>query len=482
MVCSWTWSFDLCAQPGSSDTNFRPVVAGRVYAALVQLDERIVIGGEFQEVNGKPHPGMARLNSDGSLDQSFSAGSGSDLTVYTLALQKDGKLLVGGNFKTFTSEDHAYLVRLDTDGSVDHTFKPNLDFGGAGNGVLAMVLQSDDKLLIGGMFHSIGGRVQQGIARLKEDGSLDTSFDPGVGVGDPSGVGEINFGAVTALALQTNGGVVIGGNFTLVNGIDANRIARLHPDGSLDSSFHVGSGASGNVNTLRAQVDDKVLLGGSFQTVNGATRNGLARLNADGSIDNSFDAGTGTGMMGSFPFVNSIALQRNGKLIVGGGFIEFNGVPRQGIVLLNSDGSVDTNFVAGIDNINVRPNLQDLPKPAHSGTGIIDAVALQPDGRVLIGGIFSRVNGIAQGNFARLIGEQTTQAELSILDWKLGANGVFKLQVQGEPKRTILIEASENLVRWSALATNQLETAPLIFADLQSTNSSKRFYRVQITP
>ena len=125
------------------------------------------------------------------------------------------------------------------------------------------------------------GRVA--IARLNADGSTDTGFNPGSGGND----------WVEAVALQPDGKVLIGGSFTSFNGTPRNRIARLNANGSLDTTFNPGSGVDNTVNRIAVQSDGKVLLVGAFTTVNGVSRNRIARLNADGSLDTSFNPGTG---------------------------------------------------------------------------------------------------------------------------------------------------------------------------------------------
>ena len=147
----------------------------------------------------------------------------------------------------------------------------------------ALAVQPDGKVLIGGNFTTVGGTARSSIARLNADGSLDTTFDPGVGVSSN----------VRAMALQPDGKVLIGGWFATVAGTNRNHIARLNADGSLDASFDPGAGASGTVYDIVVQADGKVLIGGAFNTVDGVARNRIARLNADGSLDTSFNPGSG---------------------------------------------------------------------------------------------------------------------------------------------------------------------------------------------
>ncbi len=160
------------------------------------------------------------------------------------------------------------------------------------------------------------------VVRLNADGSLDNSFNAGTG----------NNSSINAVALQSDGKVLIGGVFTAANGTSRTNLARLNANGSLDSSFNPGAGANGSVNSLAAQSDGKVLIGGYFTTINGTNRNHIARLNANGSLDSSFNPGTGTD-----DAVRAIAVQPDGNVLIGGDFTTINGVARRHVARLYGD-------------------------------------------------------------------------------------------------------------------------------------------------
>src|SRR5258708_424460 len=165
-----------------------------------------------------------------------------------------------------------------TPGELDQSFDPDSCIN---NAVLALTLQTDSKVLVAGAFTSIQGVPRGGIARLNTNGLLDTSFLNGL-------AGANNY--VWALALQTNGKPVLGGFFSTVNGTGRNGVARLNSDGSLDNSFLNGqTGANGAIYSVKLQTDGKVLIAGNFTSVNGTNRNYIARLNANGSLDDSLD-------------------------------------------------------------------------------------------------------------------------------------------------------------------------------------------------
>src|SRR5262249_8703829 len=144
--------------------------------------------------------------------------------------------------------------------------------------------QNDGRVLIGGGFTSVNGIGRNHVARLNSDGTLDNRFDPGTG----------SDGGVLCLVLQLDGKVLVGGRFLHVNGVVRNGIARLNGvDGGLDLTFDPGAGTDGPVNSIALQPDGKLLIGGEFTRVNGNSRTGIARLNPDGTLDGSFDPGSG---------------------------------------------------------------------------------------------------------------------------------------------------------------------------------------------
>ena len=289
-------SFDVGSGVGSVGMSY-------VNSIVIQSDGQILIGGLFTAYNGQPRNNIVRLNANGSLDESFNDGSGVNGALTCIAVQSDGKIVIGGLFTTPRNR----IARLNADGSLDTTF---LNTGtGASATVSSIAIQSDGKILIGGLFTTYNGQSRTRIARLNADGSLDATFVVGTGANDN----------VRSISLQTDGKILIGGLFTTYNNQSQNCIARLNADGSLDNSFNVGSGANNSVYVISLQTDGKILIGGEFTTYNGTSRNRIARLNADGSLDNSFDVGSGTSNS-----VRSIELQNDGKILIGGVFTTYN--------------------------------------------------------------------------------------------------------------------------------------------------------------
>ena len=282
-----------------------------VRAIAIQPDGRAILAGFFTSVNGENRNRISRLNYDGSLDGTFNPGGGADNPVQTVMLQPDGKVLIGGDFASYNGYNRSRFARLNSDGSLDHNF----DIGtGADLVVNAIALQPDGRVVVVGDFAHFNGAPLRGIARLNADGSIDESFNPGVGFND----------SVRLVEVQEDGRILVGGFFTEFNGVVRNRVARLMPDGSLDGSFDVGSGANGSVYSMAVQSDGKILVGGSFSTFSNLNRSGIVRLNTDGSVDTGINFGTGAN--GS---VLDIAVLPNYKILIGGGFTLFDGLERE---------------------------------------------------------------------------------------------------------------------------------------------------------
>jgi uncharacterized delta-60 repeat protein len=324
---------------GSLDTSFDPGTGAdaEITAAVLQSDGRIVVAGLFTSFNGFMHNRVCRLNANGSVDQSFGLGAGIDNSVLALALQSDGRILVGGQFSQVDLTQRFNLARLNTNGSVDLTFDP---VNGPSGDVNAIVIQPDGGIIIGGTFIGYNGFARGGIARVLANGVLDPSFDSGVGTG----------GNVFALALQHNGQIVLGGRFVQYAGINRTFIARVFSNGSLDLGFNPVP--DDWVQSLAVEPDDRILVGGFFTAINGVGRSRIARLNTTGSVDTTFDPGLGClgSLTNDATQVRSIALQLFGRVLAGGVFTSYDNSLRFNIVRL-FDGS------ASFQNLSARAHV-----------------------------------------------------------------------------------------------------------------------------
>jgi len=224
-------------------------------------------------------------------------------------------------------------VVLDTD------FTENSGGAGLNNTVSSLVIQSDDKIVMVGGFTTQSGVSANRIARFNADGTSDTTFSTNIGTGLS--------GTVRSLAIQSDGKIVAGGDFTTQNGTTANRIARFNADGTPDTTFrtNIGTGLGSTVNSFAIQPDDKIVVGGNFTTQNGTTANYIARFNADGTPDITFSTNIGIGL-GYRTY--SLAIQSDGKILAGGDFTTQNGTTANRIARFNSDGTPDTIFSTNI--------------------------------------------------------------------------------------------------------------------------------------
>ena len=419
-------SFVAKAQPGAIDLTFNSTDGGFNYAGLdntvrtssLQPDGKIVIGGEFTSFDGTSVNRVARLNADGTLDESFDPGTGANDVVQSVAVQSNGKIIIAGNFTEFNGSPMNHLARLNVDGSLDDSFDPG---NGTSGIIYSIAVQPDGKIIIGGTFISYNDESIYDIARLHADGSLDDSFDSGSGVN----------GLIYDSTVQSDGKIIIGGLFTEYNEWSRNRIARLNPDGSIDALFNTEMGANDDVHTISTQPNGKIVVGGEFTSLNGTPRNRIARLNTDGTIDTSFDPDTGPSNT-----VFTTSVQPDGKIIIGGDFDSFSSNPVNRIARLDSDGTLDEGFDMGdgangivytsfiqpdgrivfggeftdyseipryhIVRVTSNGNIDTSFNPDTGASNTVYATAIQSDGKIIIGGEFASFNGIPRNRIARV--------------------------------------------------------------------------------
>ncbi len=388
-------------------------------------DGRILVTGQFASYNGQPAGGIVRLNANGTRDASFdtSSGAGSSAALpnygYTqpkvdaVQVQPDGRLLLAGTFDSFNGAALPGLARLNADGSVDASFAvPVANASQAsinGSNQSFLLQERDGSLLLAGNYVATNGATAGTIFKLTPDaqppGAVSPTFTPGAGTDS----------TVRAIVYQPDGRALIGGAFTSYRGVSRNGVARVNPDGSLDASFDPGSGADDTVNALLLLPNGQVLVGGDFSSFNGVARNGAVRLNADGRVDPAFDAGLEAGGLppvtaaasGGHPlspdpvpkrmvhakgtntpgFVSGLALDANGKLVLAGLFQRTKGAPTPAVTrVLPAAGASDPDF----------------DHTAGAPDGRVKAVSLQKDGKIVIAGLFDRTGNAGRKNVARL--------------------------------------------------------------------------------
>lgn len=360
----------LILATGGVDTQFDPGAGANsdVFTILSQPDGRAVIGGAFSTYAGISSSGVARVLANGNMDTSFAVGTGSNGSVFGSALQPNGRSIIVGSFDSYNGVARSRVVGLNSDGGLDQSFDPG---SGANNAVMSVCVQPDGKFVIGGDFTSFNGSTVTRVARLLPSGAVDPSFNPGMGAND----------GVLCIALQPDGKILIGGLFTTCDVAARNGIARLNPDGSLDPTFDPMLGANGAINAIAIQQDGNIIIGGVFTSYNGTTRNRIARLTSSGSLDLGYASGIGA----NGP-VNAVVIKPDGKAVIAGAFTSYAGAARDRLAQLQVTGGLDPMFV-----------------PGAGSNGSINTAALHANGDILIGGGFTLYGGASRNRCARVI-------------------------------------------------------------------------------
>ena len=408
---------------------------GAVVATIIQSDGKIIVGGPFTNFNGVSRAGIARLNPNGTLDNSFDPGTGFLIdnngaygAVYSLSIQSDGKIIVGGIFTLYNGIPVNSIVRINSNGSFDASFNIGSGFTTSSSVATAGLSEvwdinilSNGKILVGGFFENYNGIIRNDIALLNSNGSLDLTFNPGSGF-----TGGQWDGWVISIYVQTNGKIVVGGSFASYNGVSRNNIARLNADGSLDSIFDPLSGFNYDVRSVEVQSDGKIIIGGVFTSFDGFSRNGIARLTSSGSLDTSFNP-----FIGFDGSVQSTLIQTDGKIITGGAFSNFNGVSRKNIARLETNGSLNNSF---------DPGTGATGATGQQGYEGISTLTIQSDGKIIAGGYFDSFNGVPRNNIARLMVCATPMNEtisvsscapyLSLTNQSYSQSGVYNELIQ----------------------------------------------------
>ncbi|MBI5766816.1 MAG: hypothetical protein HZA93_03425 [Verrucomicrobia bacterium] len=397
---------------GALDATFNPNFNNIVFALATHAEGKVIVGGAFtslqppQESAPTGRGRLARLNPNGTPDSQFDGGANN--SVYAIAVQRDGRIIIGGAFSTVqpiltpSAQSRSRLARLQPTGDFDSSF-----IAGASGDVNALIVQPDGSVLAGGVFSSAfgGGIAPAGrsfLARFSADGALDTNFTPGVNQ------------AVSALALLPDGKFVAGGYFTraasrgLPVGVIRNRLARFSADGSLDATLALED--AGRPHFSIVQSDGRILIAGTFTSVGGTTRNYFARLNADGTLDPAFNPNP-NGQ------IKSIALQSDGRILVGGTFTSIGGVSRNRLARLSAAGVVDTAFD---------------PNPDSA----VEALAVQSDGKILVGGAFISMtpNGATTSTTRLHLARLNTDGTLDTAFDPSASNSILAIAVQSDGK------------------------------------------------
>lgn len=378
-------SFDLSfGQNGRTYTNILNVNGSesKGEAICLQPDGKILVG-----VSTISPTAVYRFNADGTPDLTFDQDGKAlcfGIRVTSIALQADGKIVIGGSFRGSVSDvnDHFTLARLNSNGGIDETFGTNgrvtTDVLGSYSYITSVLVQPDNRIIAGG-YASVGSQVQFAVARYNSNGSLDNSFD-GDGI-TTTAIGSSS-NQLNSVRILPDGKLVAGGWSISGSNIDF-AVVRYNADGSLDNSFngtgkvttHMGTNED-KIAGVVVQPDGKIVAVGNIYS--GAYSVALARYNTDGSLDNSFDTdGKVTTTVMTSTFCRTVVLQPDERILLGGTCSPGGNLDYM-FIGYNPDGSLDNSFDGdgklaipiGIGNLNDQ----------------INSLALQPDGKVVAAG------------------------------------------------------------------------------------------------
>lgn len=410
--------------PGQLDVDFGSsnTVNSLVRAIALQSDGRILIGGAFNDVLGQSRTGIVRMTEEGLLDPTFDAGGAPE--VQHIIVQPDGKILVSGSFTTFNGYQRNSILRLHPDGKVDPTFKTQ--FSPAPVDIRHFVLRGDGRIYITAVFGSFGGHATTNVALLNPDGSVDTSFRS-----------SIYLGGVTRLAIApdptTPESLYAGGlSFIFAPGGAAGTrhyIGRMDAlTGVADATFNIPITplqVSGTVLQMHPLADGTLLAAGVHVGPGTNTLNGMLRFLPSGAVDTTFQAGPVPHPFDpqlTTPF-QAFARLVDGRIVAGGRFDQVQGVSRTNLVQLLPTGAIDPSFA-----------------PNGGPDGAVSTIVAQPDGKVIIAGTFQNVGGLRRPYLARLHGNGSAPLVLEqphpLTIWE-GETAMLRLRPAGDPDPTI---------------------------------------------
>jgi RHS repeat-associated protein/uncharacterized delta-60 repeat protein len=395
----------MLSQGNDGNGGFNVSADGSVLTLASDYTGKVYAGGDFSTLGGFDsstfRSRIGRLQSDGTADYAFDPGDGvnSGGEVRSVILQGEGNIIISGDFTSVDGVDSRCISKIDAVGNVNTNFCTQIG-SGPDAPINDAVLDSNGKTLIVGEFTHFGGTAFGRIARLNVDGTLDTSFTPGSGAND----------TIKSVRLDANSNILVAGEFTTFNGTNRGRIARLNANGGLDLTFEPpGTGADNTVYKVALDGNEKVLIAGAFTTIDTTTRNRIARLNADGSLDTSFDSGDGPDDV-----VETLCIQSGTKVILGGRFLHVDGHLCNHFARLNSGGAFDSSF--GSEN-------GFIINGTSTGASV-NAILTESTGRILVGGLFDKYDGVPQLSLARLTSEGQLVRSPHDAEWYVEFSGI----------------------------------------------------------
>lgn len=373
---------------GEKDASFDPTAKtnGTINIIGVQNDGRILLGGSFTSFKNLPiNNNLIRLKEDGTWDSTFTPPAHirhGMVALIRIAQQADGKILVcGTNVKSYSSDTYQ-IIRLNTNGTLDVSFNVDPKLAQFQN-ISKLTPLPDGKLWVSGDFSSFGGKPYKNLVRLNNNGSIDTTFQL-------QGQGFLNqnmtqLAPVSALLPMPDGGLLAGGSFYYCGNHLSPGVVRIKADGTVDPSF--GTNYSflplglDHIDT----VDGKLLIGGSFYFQ--GWQGMVLRLNANGSLDQSFDRFPVDASTRANFGLNTLSVLPDKSLLMTGSFNFFHrSVPFSGLARLSPNGSPDTSM---------HTNFQKI--------GVVYKTLVTKDGKILVGGSFDAFGNMPVHNLVRLL-------------------------------------------------------------------------------
>lgn len=380
---------------GSLDETFNTGLGfnSSVRKMILNSSQEIILTGGYSSFNASLANKIMKILPSGSVEPSFAPGIYDN--VFDLALTSDQKVIAIGNFYYWSTVANSQesIVRINPDGTRDTSFTIGSSFNPVQTAT-TLAIQSDGKIVIGGNFNSYSGNSSPKIVRLNSNGTYDNTFITGTGFN----------GAVNDVAVLSDGSIVVVGDFTSYNGTTGvNRIAKLSASGVLESAFkiNVGSGFVSSVRVVKEIPGVGIMVGGAFGSFNGSTANGIVCLTLNGNLCSGISLGIGATNGPQPGEVKDIALLNSSTLLLAGAFTEFNSLSAKNLVALNLDGSRSNQFV----------NFKGLDLD-------VNGILIQADGKVIIGGEFTlydpiKVNGVAKFSSDKTLDEDFTAKLLS---------------------------------------------------------------------
>ncbi|MCC6702442.1 MAG: T9SS type A sorting domain-containing protein [Fluviicola sp.] len=331
-------------ETGEIDTTFVENDLGNnafIFDIKTQTTGKLIVAGKFSNYMGVTTGGIIRLNEDGTIDNSFTLNT-SNFTknIKKIELLSDDSFYAVGDFNNFSNQAQQCIVKLSADGLLDPYLNIDYDFNPEVNNVSAIVndivVLPNGNLICVGLFNLYKGVAVKNMISLFPNGDLNVEFLPYTG----------SNGFVNCIKTDALNRIIVGGEFTMYNNVRTGALFRLNENGTLDTTFQIGIGPNGYIKSIQIQYDGKIVVAGNFSNFNGINRNGIVRLLENGSIDLNYNPGDIFLTNNNVPIVNSIVLQGDGKIIAGGnfGYALLNGYPAFNLIRFETDGSRDYSF------------------------------------------------------------------------------------------------------------------------------------------